>query len=258
MKMTGRIILVFLILLLAACNRHHSGSTNYYFDPVSGNDTNTGTSAVSAFTSLSRIADLTLKPGDSILLRAGTVFTGPIYISCKGDPVNPVVIGKYGGTPRPYIKAGGKCNNAVHVFNSEHIVVRDLEISNKGTDPIDGINGILIEVKNYGTAKDITIDNLFIHDVYGILVRENLGGGNAILMRNKLGDDTLSMSSRFDGLVVQNCYIKDCRRNGIMMWGNWIRSQWNPNLNVVIRNNIIDGVPGDGIVPVACERPLVE
>ena len=43
-----------------------------------------------------------------------------------------------------------------------------------------------------------------------------------------------------------------------MMWGNWIRSKWNPSLNVVIRNNILDGVPGDGIVPVACDGPLVE
>jgi len=43
-----------------------------------------------------------------------------------------------------------------------------------------------------------------------------------------------------------------------MMWGNWIRSKWNPSLHVVIRNNVLDGVPGDGIVPVACESPLVE
>jgi len=96
-------------------------------------------------------------------------------------------------------------------------VVRDLDISNKGKDPIDGINGVLVEVKNYGTAKDITLDSLSIHDVYGILVRENLGGGNAILLRNKLADDTVSRPSRFDGLLVQNCTIRNCQRNGAFL-----------------------------------------
>ena len=258
MKFVRIIILSALIPLLIACNPPRSHSVNYYFDPVSGNDTNTGIAAGCPFKSLARIRTLPLKPGDSVLLKSGALFTEPLFISCRGDSGKPVVVGKYGGTSRPYIKAGGQSNNAVHVYNSEHVVVRDLEISNKGKEPIDGINGVLVEVKNYGTAKDIILDSLSIHDVYGILVRENLGGGNAILLRNKLPDDTVSRPSRFDGLVVQNCTIRDCQRNGIMMWGNWIRSQWYPNLNVVIRHNVIDGVPGDGIVPVACESPLVE
>jgi hypothetical protein len=42
------------------------------------------------------------------------------------------------------------------------------------------------------------------------------------------------------------------------MWGNWERKRWDPNLHVIIRNNIIDGTSGHGIVPVACVHPLVE
>ena len=133
MKFVRIIILSALIPLLIACNPPQSHSVNYYFDPVSGNDTNTGIAAGCPFKSLARIRTLPLKPGDSVLLKSGALFTEPLYICCKGDSGNPVVVGKYGGASRPCIWAGGQSNNAVHVYNSEHVVVRDLEISNKDT-----------------------------------------------------------------------------------------------------------------------------
>lgn len=247
-----------LVLALVSCTLNRDLTHNYYFDPNRGLDSNAGTSPDMAFKSLNKIKDLHLRPGDSVLLRSGALFSEQLYISCKGDSGNPVVIGKYGGDAKPYIRGDGSYMQAVHVFNSEHIVIRDLEISNKGKEPVDGINGLLVEIKNFGTAMDIVIDNLFIHDVYGILTREGKGGGNAIMLRNYESDDTVSRSSRFDGLIVQSCHIKDCQRNGINMWGNWERKRWNPNLKVWIRNNLLEGVPGDGIVTVACESPLIE
>lgn len=245
-------------LLISACSSNNHESHNYYFDTELGNDINKGTSPRAPFRSLNMISGLEIKPGDSILLKSGSVFTDQLRISCKGDSGKPVVIGKYGGDARPYIRGDGSKMEAVIVFNSEHLVVRDLEISNKGNEPVDGMNGILVQLKGYGTAKDIIIDNLFIHDVLGILTRDGKGGGNAVMLRNLDGEDTISASSRFDGLIVRNCHIKNCQRNGIMMWGNWVRSKWNPNLNVLICNNLIEGVPGDGIVPVACEHAVVE
>jgi alpha-N-arabinofuranosidase len=231
--------------------------TRYYFDPVHGDDSlHSGTTPEDPFRSLSIAGSLDLGPGDSLLLKSGALFTDQLYLSCKGDPGKPVVVGKYGGEARPHIQAGGRFRDGVHLFNSEHVVIRDLEISNRGEIPQDGISGILVELKDYGTAKDITLDHLYIHDVYGILVRENLGGGSAVRITSFDDEDTLSRPSRFDGLAVQNCTIKDCQRNGITMWGNWIRGRWYPSLNVVIRNNVLDGVPGDGIVPVACDGPL--
>lgn len=257
MRIIKRLSYLFITIAMLACSSEIN-TTNYYFDPEKGNDSYTGTSAGKPFRSLKRISELNLHAGDSILLRSGALFSEQLYISCKGDSGKPVVIGKYGGATRPFIQGGGAHMEAVFVFNSEYIVVRDLEISNKGNEPVDGMNGILVQLKGYGTAKDITIDNLYIHDVYGILTRDGKGGGNAVMLRNLDGEDTISCSSRFDGLVVKNCHIRNCQRNGIMMWGNWIRSKWNPNLNVVICNNLIEGVPGDGIVPVGCEHPVVE
>ena len=257
--MTIRNVAVALIILIAfhSC-KNAPGTTNYYFDPVNGNDQNTGTESKRPLRTLDTIKNLALKPGDSILLKSGAVFEERLYISCKGAEGKPIVVAKYGGNEKPHVKGDASKNEAVHVFNSEHIVIRDLEISNKGETPVDGLNGLLVELLNYGTAKDIVIDNLFVHDVYGILVRDKKGGGNGIMLKNFHDEATDTISSKFDGLTVKNCLVKDCQRNGITMWGNWIRSKWNPSLNVVIKNNIIEGVPGDGIVPVACESPLVE
>jgi len=239
-------------------------TTNYYFDSQTGNDANAGISPDVPFRSLSKIKDLAINPGDSILLKSGAIFTEKLSISAKGSQGKPVVIGKYGGEARPYIKGDATQLEMVHLFNSEYIVVRDLEISNKGERIKPHLTGLLVELHNYGKANDITVDNLFIHNVYGSLIKgegqehPDAGAGQAMLFRNYRNDDSDTIPSYFNGLRIQNCLIKDSQRNGIMMWGNWARNNWYPNTNVVIRNNVLDGVPGDGIVPVACDGAMVE
>lgn len=239
-------------------------SKNYYFDPVKGNDANKGTSPYEAFRSLQKLNSLTVNPGDSILLKSGATFKEKLYFSGKGSENKPIVIGKYYGNLRPYLKGNGSLQEMVHIYNSEYIVIRDLEISNRGPKPLPHLTGLLVELHNYGTAKNITVDNLYVHDVLGSLLKgdgyqhKDVGAGQAILLRNLLNKEKDSVSSRFDGLTVENCKIKNCQRNGIMMWGNWIRKYWNPNVHVIIRNNELEGIPGDGIVPVGCDSPLVE
>lgn len=261
-KPQGLLSLILLCMIFISCSKPMT--TNYYFDPANGNDTNSGLSPTEAFKSLTKIKDITVNPGDSILLKSGSVFTEKLYFSGKGEAGKPVVIGKYGGEPMPHIKGNATELQMVHIFNSEHIVIRDIEISNKGEKIRPYLSGLLVELHNYGKAENITVDNLFIHDVYGSLIKgeghehEDAGGGQAMMLRNFKDDGTDSIPSYFDGLLVQYCLIKDSQRNGIIMWGNWIRKQWLPNLNVVIRNNVLDGVPGDGIVPTACDGAIVE
>ena len=246
-----------------SCKQKDTG-TNYYFDAINGNDTNAGTNPEMPFKTLGRLNDLIVKPGDSILLKSGCIFTEKLYFSGKGKSGKSIVISKYGGDVMPHIKGDATNLEMVHIYNSEHIVVKDIEISNKGEKIRPYLNGLLVELYNYGKAENITIENLHIHDVYGSLIKgeghehEDAGGGQAMMIRNFRDDGTDSIPSYFDGLTIQNCLIKDSQRNGIIMWGNWIRKQWLPNLNIIIRNNVIDGVPGDGIVPTACDGAIVE
>jgi hypothetical protein len=248
------------VQLLFGC----SHPANYYFDPDNGKDSYQGTSPAHAFQSLNMIRHLALQPGDSILLKSGAVFTEKLYFSAKGSEGKPIVIGKYGGEEKPHIKGDATHLEMVHIFNSEYVTLRDLEISNKGTRIRPHLSGLKVELQNYGAARNITLDNLFIHDVFGSLIKgeghehPDAGAGQAMLITNFKDTETDTIPSRFDGLLVQNCLIKDSQRNGIVMWGNWIRHKWLPNINVVIRNNLLDGVPGDGIVPTACDGAIVE
>lgn len=263
MRSIFKTLVLLSITCLVACT-HPITSTNYYFDSVNGSDANVGTTPRQAFKSLGKLNDLHINAGDSILLKAGSVFTDKLYFSGKGEAGKPIVIGKYGGENMPHIKGDATELEMVHIYNSEHIVIRDLEISNKGKKIRPRLSGLFVEVYNYGKAEDITIDNLFIHNVYGSLIKGeghehvDAGGGQAMMLRNFRDDGTDSIPSYFDGLLVQNCLLKDSQRNGIIMWGNWIRKQWLPNLNVIIRNNVLDGIPGDGIVPTACDGAIVE
>lgn len=266
MNINYKTILFIGIILTGISCSENSGLTgkNYYFDAKNGKDSNSGTSAGQAFRSLEKIRSLKIKPGDSILLKSGAIFTEQLYFSGKGKENQPIVIGKYGGEQKPHLKGNGTFQEMLHVYNSENVVIRDMEISNKGKKALPHLTGLLVELYNYGTARNITVDNLYIHDVYGSLLKgdgynhKDTGAGQAVMLRNLRSGEKDSVLSNFDGLIVQNCYIKNCQRNGIMMWGNWVRKYWLPNRNVVIRRNVIEGVPGDGIVPVGCEAPLVE
>jgi hypothetical protein len=153
-KVILKIEIFCLALITVACTQDKVTTVNYYFDPDNGTETGKGTSPDKAFISLSKINDLDLQPGDSVLLKSGALFTETLYISCKGDSANPVVVGKYGGEAKPYIKGDGSQLQAVHVFNSEYLVVRDLEISNKGETPVENQNGLFVELKDFGTAHD--------------------------------------------------------------------------------------------------------
>ena len=102
--------------------------------------------------------------------------------------------------------------------------------------------------KFWGMAHDIKLKNLFIHDVNGSLVKKE-GGGSAIVCQNR----GKQAKSRFDGLLIEDCHLVQCERNGINFSGYNRRDQWYPNLNVVIRHNLLEKIPGDGIVPIACD-----
>lgn len=243
-----------IVLFLLSCTPSET-TTNYYFDPIYGNNDNDGTSVDKPFKSFEKLSSLKLKGGDSILLKSGAEFAEKLFLTCKGEPGNPIVLGKYGGSERPHVKGNGNDTAAVHIFNPENLVVRDLEISNKGLEPKAGLLGLWIELDKMGDAHDITVDNLFVHDVYGSNVIGE-GGGIGICIQN--GRDSDSVLNRFIGLDIKNCHIKNCQRDGIKFRGYWLRNQWSPNLNVVIRNNVLDGVPGDGIMVAGCDGALIE
>jgi hypothetical protein len=73
--------------------------TKYYVDDANGNDANDGRSLGTAFRTIGRAFDshqLTLMPGDTILVRGGLYRGGVVLGNAMGAPGNPIVLGPYG------------------------------------------------------------------------------------------------------------------------------------------------------------------
>lgn len=257
-----RLILSVVMLLMLACiggiqltSCTTPDVTVYYIDPLKGDDTNSGRTAEKAWKSLEKANEITLMPGEQLLLKRGGIFNGQLEIKGKGTAEQPVIVGAYGdqALSKPCIVGDDTSLYAVRIFNSDYLTLRDLEIVNTGKQPLPQRTGLKIECKDYGISHNIRINGLTIRDVNGSLVKE-LGGGSGIYIVNE-GDRILS---RFDSLLIENCHILRCTRNAMIWAGYHDRRNWFPSKHTVIRHNLIEEVPGDGIVPIGCDSTLIE
>jgi hypothetical protein len=227
---------------------------DYHFCSRSGNDAHDG-SAAAPLRSLEQANRIVLRPGDRMLFRNGSVYDGHFQPQGEGTREAPITIGRYGdkNAPRPRFNGQGMFEEAVLIYNTRYLHLDGLEITNTGPQRKPKRRGLKIQIENYGTAQDIRVSNLYIHDVNGSIVKRE-GGGSAIVWQN----GGKEVKSRFDGLLIENCLLEDCTRNGINSRGYTNRADWYPNLNVVVRGNTLVGIPGDGIVPIGCDGAIIE
>lgn len=224
---------------------------SYYIDWERGNDDSSGRSPVLAWKTLKKVNSKTFAPGDRILFKSGGEWMGQLCPKGSGRAGQPIVIGRYGGTARPRIKAAGLAEDAVQLKNQEYWEINDLEVTNWGTTR--GVRrGVNLIAENSGDLHHIYIRNLDIHDINGIDSDKANGG----IMYHCLGD---SKPSRFVDLRIENNRIHQVDRSGIFGSStHWMRSKWHPSLGVIIRRNFLDDIGADGIVPVATDGALVE
>lgn len=256
-----QLILLLTIVFFTTCSQCQTEgdskneiSRTYYLDATAGNDANPGTSPEEAWRSLEKTKSLGLKPGDKVLLKKGELFKGELHIKGKGTPGNPVIIDAYGSKGNnPCIMGYDQSPYAVYIHNSEYIELKNLEVINTGQERLSERTGVKVHINNYGTAHSILLKGLNIHDVNGSLVKRK-GGGSGILIVNE-GTDTPSV---FDGLTIEECTIRRCERNAMIWYGYSTRDFWYLNRHVIVRNNLIEEVPGDGIVPIGCDSALIE
>ncbi len=230
------------------------GETTYYLDAQTGDDENTGTRPERAWRSLSRVNSTRFAGGDKILIKAGTTYHGRLWPKGSGRPGVPVVIDRYGDGPRPAIHAGGKTSEALLLENTQAWHIRNLELTNTGDESEAFRYGLSIVVEDMGSAGDFKLVDLFIHDVNGT-TEPGLGEGAGIIWRNR-GAIT---PTRFDGLLVERCIVRDCGRSGIVGENGFrARDRRLANLNIIVRENEVSAVVGDGIRLVGCDNAMVE
>lgn len=225
----------------------------YYIDAETGKDSNTGTSPKSAWASLKKVNSKKFKPGDIILFKAGTTYKGQLELKGSGLKNNLIRIDRYGKGKKPAIHGEGLKLHTILLYNIEYWEVRNLEITNTGKTSKVKRRGVIIQAENFGDCHHIVLDSLEIHHVNGSLIKK-AGGGSAILFQTS----GKKVKTRFIDLIIENCHLHHCERNGINAKGNYFRDNWYPSLGVIIRNNLIEQIPGDGIVPLACDGALIE
>lgn len=138
---------------------------DYFFD---GSQSHVGNgSPQTPFNTLSAIEGLNIAPGDNILLKRGSKFTGPLVLGKSGADGFPITIGAYGNelAPKPEVGAGDQLN-AVLLKGTSNVVVQDLNITNPG-DNTTPRRGVYVYALDSGEVKNIVLQNLYIHDVRG-------------------------------------------------------------------------------------------
>jgi hypothetical protein len=226
-------------------------SGTYYVDARNGRDEASGNSPPTAWRSMSKVNATTFLPGDHILFKSGSTWTGQLWPKGSGTAEHPITIDKYGGDALPVINGAGLAEDTVLLKNQEYWEVRNLEVTNTGATP-SLRRGVDVVADNVGELHHIYLQDLKVHDVNGSL-KEKANGG---IHYRSIGD---IKPSRFVDLRIENNHIWHVDRSGIFGWStHWIRTKWYPSLGVVIRNNVLDDIGGDGVVNVATDGALVE
>lgn len=160
------------IILIFSCSEQDE-TTNYYFHPTDGSDSNSGTIAEKAFQSLDQISKLKLQSGDSIFLATGEKFSEPIvFKNISGSENKPIVLTTYpkNSTEKASIHTNGHLN-AVLIENSSFIDINNLDISAQSDPQNNDVEsdmrcGVLVKTSKVGSYKHIKLSNLNIHDVF--------------------------------------------------------------------------------------------
>ncbi len=282
-----------------------SSYRTYYVNQKTGRDTNDGLTMDSPFASLFPINRLTLHAGDKVLLARDSVFTGQfLHIKDSGTKEQPIEIGSYSpegeegnlpliaadgqgiwyqdyGTPldSPTHVYQGYVSSAVLLYDVEHVVIRDIEITNRAAEILGesysaphkmNRTGVAVVAKDKGVRSGIILQNLSIHDVSGNVYDKHMNNGGIYMTALKPADEKTTGVARFKDITVEGCFVYKVSRWGIAVGYTYAHDKFQGaelsgdaflkygHENMVIRDNYVKAAGGDGITAMYALRPLVE
>jgi len=118
MKFPLRVTLSLVVLLCLNCGA--ASAAGFYVDSGKGSDANTGRGPEAPWRTLGALNRIVFKPGDRILLAAGSNFTGQLAPRGSGNRNAPITIDVYGGNRKARIDAQGQVEAALLLRNVEH------------------------------------------------------------------------------------------------------------------------------------------
>lgn len=206
----------------------------YYISPE-GNDSFDGLSTSKAWKSIDKVNTANFQPGDRILFKSGGTWEGNLAPKGSGDLTAVITIDQYGSGNKPIIKGKGTDNNTATLLlhNQSFWQINNLEITHTTSSNKLAVSGIIIENLESTPSSDISIDNCYVHNV------NSSPFGTPNYNKNSGG---IIFKGLINNVLVKNCHVKDCDIEGIRT-----SSQTKAD-NVVLANNIIENIYGDGIV----------
>jgi hypothetical protein len=133
----------------------NSGGNNrvFFIDQLNGNDSNTGTSSGSAWASISKLNDIEIQPGDSILFLGGQVFQGTIHLkNWKGIAEKGILISSYG---EGFATISGGYSEAFIADSCSYIEIKNLYFSGDGRKNGNTTSGVIIS-----NSQNISVDSV--------------------------------------------------------------------------------------------------
>ena len=235
--------------------------TTYYVSSIDGDDSNDGLSEDKAFATLDKINEITLQPGDEVLLEKGSVFEDQaLHIKGSGSEEAPIIVSTYGEGDRPQINTNGHGqwyqNYGSHLDNTNHkwkgtvsssillmdveyIEISGVEITNDRASATDtekdkeyndafamdrtGVAGV---AKDKGTVDHIVLDDLYIHDVTGNVYNKHMANGGIYFIVETPENESETGVARYNDVQIRNCYLDTVNRWGIAVgytyqWGQF-------------------------------------
>jgi hypothetical protein len=234
--------------------------TTYYADAAAGKDTNAGMAVNVPWQTLAKINATVFQPGDSILLKSGSVWQGQLSPLGSGVPERVITMGSYGAGAKPRIDGGGIVA-AVLLKNQEYWEIENLEVTNDAPEPA-ARRGVLILGDDAGrTLHHIHLRNLEVHHVRGMLGTEAAArttGGIAFEIRGR------AQPGRFDDIMVEKCSVTHVDNCGLFTWTDFRVHPRDPRwmelafTNVTIRQNTLVDIGKNAVVIRSTRSPLIE
>lgn len=211
----------------------------------------------------------------------------PIVIGSYGEGAKPVINGQganWASSTSPKEELA-----AVHIKNCENIVVENLEITNWDETATPGsgwtygqssklLSGLVVENRDAGELSNVVIRNNEIHDVNGKMAggADKGAGGLIVLVTGDGANHSGKVESWYNGLTIEGNEVYKVCHEAIYMESVWAsrtlvggtssdtgyqnagNGKWIGSSDVVIENNYVHDVAGDGIVPINTTDALVQ
>ena len=224
------------------------------------------------FNNITRIAQMTFTSNDRVLFKYGSVFNTCLKVyNSRGTEGNEIYFGCYGDSALGKPKFNGYRHNGeavLYIYNCEYITCDGFELFDSDIVEADK-RGVLVESDNAGVMSNITVKNMYIHDIRGITDATNNGmsneskatGGIQVWVKN-----SSRVPTRYHNLKIVNNVIHNVDNCGISIWHNWGVSSVQPlddgweNIaftDLLISNNTISNVGKNAIVIRSSEGGLV-